>query len=80
MLQSGRTARERARMISHREMQGCNNQILHMLLISVKPGNETYRKKRRGRMMVDCNEGMRAKQQPTKFLVALQEQAMIAIR
>jgi hypothetical protein len=27
--------------------------------------------------MVDCNKGMRAKQQPTKLYVALQEQAMI---
>jgi hypothetical protein len=29
-------------------------------------------------MMVDCYEGARAKQQQTKFLVALQEQATIA--
>ena len=31
-------------------------------------------------MMVDCNEGARAKQQPTKFLVASLEQATIAKR
>jgi hypothetical protein len=29
-------------------------------------------------MMVDCNKGARAKQQPTKFLVASLEQATIA--
>ncbi len=28
--------------------------------------------------MVDCNKGVRAKQQPTKLYLALQEQATIA--
>jgi hypothetical protein len=31
-------------------------------------------------MMVDCNKGARAKQQPTKLYVALQERATIAER
>jgi hypothetical protein len=38
----------------------------------------SYCREQQQQTMVDCNKGLHAKQQPTNFLVASQEQATIA--
>ncbi len=82
---SGCIAREQATWRHHRKTQGCNNQTLHMLWGWPQRWWQSaylmlYCKEQQWWMMVDCNKGAHAKQQPTKLYVASQERATITER